>query len=393
MASSSSSGAADVDFRCSFCTGTCVEPVVAGCGEHTYCKACLSTWIRGATAGGGVAKCPHAECRAVIQQDPAQLRVHRGMVAAIARVASLEAALAAARALASPSAASSVSSASSSAASPSGSGSPSAAAAPLPAGGLSSRPRRFKVLVSTVLVSKQPATAVLDLSVGTLACFRRRNRSGDQPPSKKRRVGDDDNEDECIIAVPLTGYTVTGTQQLAITNKAGREVCAIASDGESDIEREKLRQLLLFACLPSAVLKDAAPKLAQIEAALSKCRMQRGMSSWQQQAVDADTACDALIASTDPAARDILYEMFDDELARMSSILLIFRSRAEKDVQFRAKLTVKFSELFDAFHARIGACSGKYVFFFNDERLCPDDTPLDRDMEDSSWIRPHLCRS
>jgi hypothetical protein len=65
------------------CLGLCTDPVVAGCGVHTFCRACLATWI--ATAPRPVT-CP--SCRAPIQQSAGDLRVNVAIRDAIAALRS-----------------------------------------------------------------------------------------------------------------------------------------------------------------------------------------------------------------------------------------------------------------------------------------------------------------
>lgn len=72
--SSAAAATALESLRCSMCLGVCEEPVVAGCGAHTYCRACLAGWIR--TAPRPVT-CPM--CRVRMQQLEADLRVNTGL--------------------------------------------------------------------------------------------------------------------------------------------------------------------------------------------------------------------------------------------------------------------------------------------------------------------------
>ena len=82
---------ADDPFTCAICFSACVEPVVAACGQHSFCLCCLKAHVRRSLSrragGDSVVLCP--TCREPMQQSEDKLRVNPAIRDAIAERARL----------------------------------------------------------------------------------------------------------------------------------------------------------------------------------------------------------------------------------------------------------------------------------------------------------------
>jgi hypothetical protein len=373
MASSSSSSAADVDFRCPICLQTCIEPVVAQCTQHTYCKACLASWIVDATSARKPATC--VECRAVIQQDPAQLRVHAGIAAAISRMFSV----------------------SSTASWPaedysSGSGSSSAEGeAEAEAESdveLPSFSGRYKVMLcdgrtavdktmldheddtrlryevrEAILRGLELMWARVELSDSTLRFYTPKQRLGSEPPRKRRRVGnpgsdgvqdasgaisessaissldvvsdadsdgaadnDGDGEFHLVFCLTLTGCRLWwlrefGVDYYLITTPSNKHACVIRAADPSWDDRFGYLQL---SCLPLADLKDAATRVQRLRDLIATHTGMHTSVTTKEQAADLETKLyeaksryENLVWTSHPEAGRILKQMFHTEMHDM----------------------------------------------------------------------------
>lgn len=56
------------------------------------------------------------------------------------------------------------------------------------------------------------------------------------------------------------------------------------------------------------------------------------------------------------------------------------------EVFFKVKRTTQFRKLMDAYCARMGVAGGNFRFLFDGDRLRPEQTPADCDMEDEDEI-------